>query len=37
MIFFSTLKPIKGKIDFILEIMKKILGGATSQKSQKEI
>ena len=35
MIYFLTLKPIKGKLGFILEIMKKLLGGATSQKSQK--
>ena len=34
---FQWLKPIKGKLDIILEIMKKkTLGGATSQKSQKE-
>ena len=36
-IYFLTLNPIKGKFGFILEIGKKILGGATSQKSQKEM
>ena len=36
-IYFLTLKPIKGKLGFILEIMKKVLGGATSKKSQKEM
>ena len=36
-IYFLTLKPIKGKLGFILKIMKKMLGGATSQKSQKEM
>ena len=37
-IYLLTLKPIKGKLGFILEIMKKkMLGGATSQKSQKEM
>ena len=36
-VYILTLKPIKEKLGFILEIMKKILGGATSQKSQKEM
>ena len=36
-IYFLTLKLIKGKLRFIFEIMKKMLGGATSQKSQKEM
>ena len=36
MIYFLTLKPIKGKLGFILDILKKkSLAGATSQKSQK--
>ena len=32
-----TLKPIKGTLSFILKMLKKMLGGATSQKSQKEM
>jgi hypothetical protein len=31
------LKPMKGKLGYILKMIKKILGGASSQKSQKEI
>jgi hypothetical protein len=34
MIYFLT---NKGEIGIILKIMKKMLGGATSQKSQKEM
>jgi hypothetical protein len=37
-IHFLTLKPIMGTLGFTLEIMKKkMLGGAISQKSQKEM
>jgi hypothetical protein len=36
-LYFLKLEPIKGTLGFILEIMKKLLGGATSQKSQKEM
>jgi hypothetical protein len=36
-IYFLTLKPKKGTLGFILEIMKNLLGGATSQKSQNEM
>ena len=34
---FLALKSINGKLKFIWEIMKKLLGGATSQKSRKEM
>ena len=36
-IIFLSLKPIKVSSDFILKYLKKVVGGATTQKYQKQM